>query len=163
MWVHPFPWHPTFHKIRIWLSSNPSWIIIRLGNTGNQGMQHSSYPWTPYISIRGRKKRVKTPTPCEDHTPWETREYHWETWISFENLAKLRARNLNKQQKTFRWRLFSPSTAQDQEMQTNTPHPPEPLVWANLLIVYTGRVICCAQGTCRVWTLMQLLIHRASV
>ena len=26
-----------------------------------------------------------------------------------------------------------------------------------------GRVICCAQGTCWVWTLMQFLIHRASV
>ena len=34
----------TFHKIRIWLSSNPSWITIRLYNIGNEGMQHSPYP-----------------------------------------------------------------------------------------------------------------------
>ena len=80
------PWTP--HKIRIWLSSNPSWITIRLGNIGNQGMQHSSCPCTPHISLRGRQKRVKTPTPCEDHTPWVTREYHWETWISFGKSCK---------------------------------------------------------------------------
>ena len=30
-----------------------------------------------------------------------------------KNLAKLWVRNLNRQQKTFRWRLFNPSTAQD--------------------------------------------------
>ena len=42
--VSPFPSIPlTFHKIRMWLSSNPSWITIRLGNIGNQGMQHSPY------------------------------------------------------------------------------------------------------------------------
>ena len=34
----------TSHKIRIWLSSNPSWITVWLGNIGNQGMQHSAYP-----------------------------------------------------------------------------------------------------------------------
>ena len=34
----------TFHKIGIWLSSNPSWITIQLGNIGNEGMQHSPYP-----------------------------------------------------------------------------------------------------------------------
>ena len=28
------------HKIGIWLRSNPLWITIRLGNIGNQGMQH---------------------------------------------------------------------------------------------------------------------------
>ena len=26
--------HFIFHKIRFWLSSNPSWITIQLGNTG---------------------------------------------------------------------------------------------------------------------------------
>ena len=33
----------TSHKIGIWLSSNPSWITIRLSNIGNQGTQHSPY------------------------------------------------------------------------------------------------------------------------
>ena len=82
------PGYFIFHKIGIWLSSNPSGIPIRLGNTGNQGMQHSSYPWTPHISLRSRKKRVKTPTPCEDHTPWVTWEYHWGTWTPFEKSCK---------------------------------------------------------------------------
>ena len=54
-------WHPT--KIRIWLSSNPSRIIIRLGNIGNQGMRHSPYLQTPHISLRSREKRVKNSNP----------------------------------------------------------------------------------------------------
>ena len=79
-------WHPT--KIGIWLSSNPSRIIIRLGNIGNQGMRHSPYLQTPHISLRSRKKRVKILTPCEDRTPWVSREYHWETWTSFEKVLQ---------------------------------------------------------------------------
>ena len=79
-------WHPT--KIGIWLSSNPSRIIIRLGNIGNQGMRHSPYLQTPHISLRSREKRVKTPTPCEHHTHWVSREYHWETWTSFEKILQ---------------------------------------------------------------------------
>ena len=54
-------WHPT--KIGIWLSSNPSRIIIRLGNIGNQGMRHSPYLQTPHISLRSREKRVKNSNP----------------------------------------------------------------------------------------------------
>ena len=54
-------WHPT--KIGIWLSSNPSRIIIRLGNIGNQGMRHSPYLQTPHISLRSREKRVKNSDP----------------------------------------------------------------------------------------------------
>ena len=43
--MSPYSYIPLiFHKIGIWLSSNPSWITIWLGNIGNQGMQHSSYP-----------------------------------------------------------------------------------------------------------------------
>ena len=75
-------WHPT--KIEIWLSSNPSRIIIRLGNIGNQGMRH--FPtYKLHISALGVGKRgSKTSTPCEDHTPWVTRGYHWETWASLK-------------------------------------------------------------------------------
>ena len=54
-------WHPT--KIGIWLSSNPSRIIIRLGNIGNQGMRHSPYLQTPHISLRSREKKVKNSDP----------------------------------------------------------------------------------------------------
>ena len=53
--------HPT--KIGIWLSSNPSRTIIRLGNIGNQGMWHSPYLQTPHISLRSREKRVKNSDP----------------------------------------------------------------------------------------------------
>ena len=37
------PEHSTFHKIGIWSSTNLLWTTLRLGNTGNQGMLHSSY------------------------------------------------------------------------------------------------------------------------
>ena len=35
---------PDVHKIGIWSSTNLLWTTIRLGDTGNQGMLHSSYP-----------------------------------------------------------------------------------------------------------------------
>ena len=38
------PEHFTFHKIGIWSSTNFLRTTLRLGNTGNQGMLHSSYP-----------------------------------------------------------------------------------------------------------------------
>ena len=38
------PENSTFHKIGIWLSTNLLRTTLRLGNTGNQGMLHSSYP-----------------------------------------------------------------------------------------------------------------------
>ena len=45
-WVHFLPLHRTFilPKIKICLSTNPSRIPFRLGNTGNQGMQKTSCP-----------------------------------------------------------------------------------------------------------------------
>ena len=119
-------WHPI--KIGIWLSSNPSRIIIRLGNIGNQGMRHSPYLQTPHISLRSREKRVKNSDPMwgsytlsDSRVPLGNLNLFWK-----KNLAKLWARNLNEQQKTFRWRLFSPSTSQGQWVKTNTPHPPAP-------------------------------------
>ena len=46
--MSPFPPSPlnifTFHKIGIWSSTNLLRTTLRLGNTGNQGMLHSSYP-----------------------------------------------------------------------------------------------------------------------
>ena len=119
VWVHflPLPRHFILHKIGIWLSTNPLRITFWLGNTGDQGMQNSSYPWAPHIILRVERTWSNTPTISEDHTPWVTREYHWGTWTSFKKLAKFRARNLNKKQKKFRWRLFSPSTTQDRGMK----------------------------------------------
>ena len=115
-------WHPT--RIGIWLSSNPSRIIIRLGNIGNQGMRHSPYLQTPHISLRSREKRVKLrPHVRIIHHEW-LESTIGKPELLLKNLAKLRARNLNEQQKTFWWRLFSPSTAQDQGMKTNTPRAP---------------------------------------
>ena len=117
----------TFHKIGICLSFSPSWITIRLGNTGNQGMQHSAYPWTPHISLRGRKKRVKTPTPCEDHTPWETREYHWETWTSFEKIlqnSELGTWTSSRKHSGEGCSVLQPLKTEGWKM--NMPYPPEP-------------------------------------
>ena len=119
-------WHPT--KIGIWLSSNPSRTIIRLVNIGNQGMRHSPYLQTPHISLRSREKRVKNSDPMWGSYTLSDSRVPLGNLSFFEKkiLQKLRVRNLNKQQKIFRWRLFSPSTAQDQGMKTNTPHPLEP-------------------------------------
>ena len=94
--------HYILHKIGIWLSSNPSRIIIRLGNIGNQGLQRSPYLYTPHISLRSRENRVKR----RPHV----RIIHLELLEStigkpellLKSLEKLRARNLNEQQKTFR-------------------------------------------------------------
>ena len=45
-WVHfsLSPEHSWFHKIRIWSSTYLLRTTLRLGNIGNQGMSHSSYP-----------------------------------------------------------------------------------------------------------------------
>ena len=45
-WVHFSLSHKylRFHKIGIWLSTYLLRATLRLGNTGNQGMSHSSYP-----------------------------------------------------------------------------------------------------------------------
>ena len=119
-------WHPT--KIRIWLSSNPSRTIIRLGNIGNQGMRHSPYLQTPHISLRSREKRVKNSDPMWGSNTLSVSRVPLGNLSFFEKkiLEKLQVRNLNKQQKIFWWRLFSPSTSEDQGMKTDTPHLPEP-------------------------------------
>jgi len=46
VWVHfsLSPGHLWFHKIGIWSSTYLLRTTLRLGNTGNQGMSHSSYP-----------------------------------------------------------------------------------------------------------------------
>ena len=46
VWVHfsLSPEHLWLHKIRIWSSTYLLRTTLRLGNTGNQGMPHSSYP-----------------------------------------------------------------------------------------------------------------------
>ena len=124
IFLHPL----TSHKIGIWLSSNPSWITIRLGNIGNQGMWHSPYLQTPHISIRSREKRVKNSDPMWGSYTLSDSRVPLGNLSFFEKkiLEKLQVRNLNKQQKIFQWRLFSSSTAQDQGMKTDTPHLPEP-------------------------------------
>ena len=46
VWVHfsISPEHLWFHKIGIWSSTYLLQTTLQLGNTGNQGMSHSSYP-----------------------------------------------------------------------------------------------------------------------
>jgi hypothetical protein len=118
--------HLTFHKIGIWLSSNPSWITILLGDIGNQGMRHSPYLQTPHISLRSRERGSKLrPHVRIIHLEW-LESTIGKLELLLKCLAKLQARNLNEQQKTVRWMFFSPATTQDQGMRTNTPHPPEP-------------------------------------
>ena len=75
----------------------------------------------------------------EDLTLWATREYHWETWNSFGKiLIKIRAGNLNRQQGTFQWRLFSPTTAQDRGMK-NKHAPSSRTLGMSQLFISTDR------------------------
>ena len=107
-----------FPKKRIWLSSNPSRITIRLGNIGNQSMQKFFPTHKLHISALGVGKRGSKLWPYVRiiHLEW-LKSTIGKLELLLKNLAKLRARNLNRQQKTFRWRLFSPSTAQDRGMK----------------------------------------------
>ena len=118
--------HYTLHKIGIWLSSSPSWITIRLGNTGNQDMQHFPTHELHISALEVGKRGSKLRPHARIIHPERLESTIGKPELLLKNLAKIRARNLNEQQKTFRWRLFSPSTAQDQGMKTNTPYPPEP-------------------------------------